>query len=241
MIVDDLIDFTPEVRQLALQAIEGFRIGPIFTPPSLIDPDRGMRGTFMFPGSGGANWEGGAIDPETGYLYVGSATRTSTAGYGLREPRPGETDMRLIGVGGFAPRLEGGIPVVKPPWGRITALDMNRGEIVWQIANGDTPAHIANNPLLAGVDLPRTGSESRAGTLVTRTLLFAGEGYEGLPVFRAYDKATGEILWETEIPGGEQTGLPITYMHEGRQYVVFAAAGVVATGTPANIIAYRLP
>jgi quinoprotein glucose dehydrogenase len=241
MTVDDLIDFTPEVRQLALQAIEGFRIGPIFTPPSLIDPDRGMRGTFMFPGSGGANWEGGAIDPETGYLYVGSATRTSTAGYGLREPRPGETDMRLIGVGGFAPRLEGGIPVVKPPWGRITALDMNRGEIVWQIANGDTPAHIANNPLLAGVDLPRTGSESRAGTLVTRTLLFAGEGYEGLPVFRAYDKATGEILWETEIPGGEQTGLPITYMHEGRQYVVFAAAGVVATGTPANIIAYRLP
>ncbi len=239
--VDDLIDYTPELRQLALQAIEGLRIGPVFTPPSVIDPERGMRGTFMFPGSGGPNWEGGAVDPETGYLYVGSATRTSTAAYGLRPPRPGESDFNLVGVGGFAPRLEGGLPVIKPPWGRLTAIDMNRGEIVWQIANGDTPEHIANNPLLAGVDLPRTGSESRAGTLVTRTLLFAGEGYDGLPVFRAYDKATGEILWETDIPGGEQTGLPITYMHEGKQYIVFAAAGVPETGTPANIIAYTLP
>lgn len=241
MTLDDLIDFTPEIRQLALQAIEGFRIGPLFTPPSMIDPDRGMRGTFTFPGSGGANWEGGSVDPETGYLYVGSATRTSTAAYGLREARPGETDMRLVGVGGFAPRLDGGIPVVKPPWGRITAIDMNRGEIVWQIANGDTPPAIASNPLLAGVDLPRTGSESRAGTLVTRTLLFAGEGYEGLPVFRAYDKATGEILWETDIPGGEQAGLPITYIHEGKQYVVFAAAGVSEAGTPATLVAYSLP
>jgi quinoprotein glucose dehydrogenase len=241
MTIEDLIDFTPEVRQLALQAIEGFRIGPIFTPPSVIDPERGMRGTFMFPGSGGANWEGGSVDPATGYLYVGSATRTSTAGYGLQTPREGQSDFNLIGVGGFAPRLEGRLPVVKPPWGRITAIDMNRGEIVWQIANGDTPEHIANNPLLEGVDLPRTGSESRAGTLVTETLLFAGEGYEGLPVFRAYDKATGEILWETDIPGGEQTGLPITYMHEGKQYIVFAAAGDSETGTPANIIAYTLP
>lgn len=239
--VDDLVDFTPEVRQLALQAIEGYRIGPMFTPPSLVDPERGMKGTFMFPGSGGANWEGGSVDPETGYLYVGSATRTSTSVYGLREPRPGESDMRLVGTASVGPMIDGTIPVIKPPWGRITAIDMNRGDIVWQVANGDTPPEIANHPLLRGVDLPRTGSPSRAGTLVTRTLLFAGEGYEGLPVFRAYDKATGEILWETDIPGGEQTGLPITYMHEGKQYIVFAAAGIPETQTPANIVAYALP
>ncbi len=119
---------------------------------------------------------------------------------------------------------------------------MNRGEIVWQIANGDTPEHIANNPLLAGVDLPRTGSESRAGTLVTRTLLFAGEGYDGLPVFRAYDKATGEILWETDIPGGEQTGLPIT-VHATRASSTSYSPRLVfpKPGSPANIIAYTLP
>ena len=238
---EDLLDYTPELRQLALQAIEGYRLGPLFTPPSLVDPDRGMRGTFTFPGSGGANWEGGAVDPETGYLYVGSATRTDTAVYALTEPEPGETDMRLVGVSSRGPTLEGGIPVVKPPWGRITAIDMNRGEIVWQIANGDTPPEIANHPILSGVTLPRTGSASRAGIVVTPTLLFAGEGYGGLPVFRAYDKATGEILWEVEIPGGEQTGVPMTYMHEGTQYIVFAAAGDPGAERPATIVAYAIP
>ena len=79
---------------------------------------------------------------------------------------------------------------------------MNKGEIAWQIANGDTPPEIKNHPLLRGVNLPRTGSQSRAGTLVTKTLLFAGEGYGGQPMFRAYDKKTGQILWETKIPGG---------------------------------------
>jgi quinoprotein glucose dehydrogenase len=237
----DLIDYTPELERLALAAIEGYRIGPMFTPPSLVDPARGLKGTLMFPGSGGANWEGGAVDPETGYLYVGSATRSDTALYGLRPPRPGESDMQLLGTESRGPTLEGGIPIVKPPWGRITAIDMNRGEIVWQISNGDTPPAIANHPLMRGVDLPRTGSASRAGVLVTRTLLFAGEGYGGQPVFRAYDKATGEILWETQVPGGEQTGLPMTYLHEGRQYIVFAAAGNPATRTPANLVAYAIP
>jgi quinoprotein glucose dehydrogenase len=238
---DDLIDYTPALRQLALEAIEGYRIGPMFTPPSIVDPERGLKGTFTFPGSGGANWEGGAVDPTTGYVYVGSATRTDTAVYGLKPPDAGESDMRLVGTPSRGPLIDGAIPVVKPPWGRITAIDLNRGEIVWQIPNGETPPEIATHPLLRGVELPRTGSPSRAGVLVTRTLLFAGEGYGGLPVFRALDKATGETLWETSIPGGEQTGLPMTYMHAGKQYVVFAAAGVPETRTAARLIAYALP
>jgi quinoprotein glucose dehydrogenase len=239
--VADLIDYTAELERLALVAIEGYRIGPMFTPPSIVDPARGLKGTLMFPGSGGANWEGGAVDPDTGLLYVGSATRTDTAVYGVRPPSPGESDMRFVGTESRGPMLDDGLPIVKPPWGRITAIDMNRGEIVWQVPNGDTPPAIANHPLLRGVELPRTGSASRAGILVTRTLLFAGEGYGGQPVFRAYDKATGEIVWEAPIPGGEQTGLPMAYLHAGKQFIVFAAAGNPATRTHANLVAYALP
>jgi quinoprotein glucose dehydrogenase len=237
---EDLIDFTPALRQMALQAIEGYRIGPMFTPPSVVDASRGMKGTLTFPGSGGANWEGGSFDPETGFLYVGSATRTDTSVYALARPQPGQTDMSMIALGGVSPNIQG-LPIVKPPYGRITAIDMNRGEIVWQIPNGDTPPAIRNHPLLKGVNLPRTGSESRAGTLVTKTLLFAGEGYGGQPMFRAYDKRTGAIIWETKLPYGAQSGLPMTYMHRGKQYIVFAAAGVPATQTAGQLIAFALP
>jgi quinoprotein glucose dehydrogenase len=237
---DDLIDFTPELKQRALQAVEGYRLGPLFTPPSVADPARGTKGTFTFPGSGGANWEGGAVDPETGYLYVGSATRTDSAIYGLTTPRPGQTDMKMVGIGGVAPSLQG-LPVIKPPYGRITAIDLNRGEIAWQITNGDTPPEVKNHPLLRGVNVPRTGSQSRAGVLATKTLLFAGEGYGGQPMFRAYDKRTGEILWETRIPAGAQTGLPLTYIHRGKQYIVFAAAGDPSTQTAAQIVAFAIP
>jgi quinoprotein glucose dehydrogenase len=237
---EDLIDFTPELNRMARQAVEGYRLGPIFTPPSIRDAAKGTRGTFTLPGSGGANWEGGSADPETGYLYVGSATRTDTAVHGLTRPQRGQSDMDYVGVGGVAPSLDG-LPVIKPPYGRITAIDLNRGETVWQIPNGDTPPSVKNHPLLKGVELSRTGSQSRAGTLVTRTLLFAGEGYGGQPFFRALDKKTGEILWETKIPLGAQTGLPMTYMHRGKQYIVFAAAGDPSIQTAAQLIAYTLP
>src|SRR5262249_38681303 len=209
-------------------------------PPSVVDPSRGMKGTLTFPGSGGANWEGGAVDPETGYLYVGSATRTDTAMYGLTKPQPGQSDLQMIGTGSVSPNVQG-LPIVKPPYGRITAIDLNRGEIAWQIANGDTPSSVKDHPLLKGINVGRTGSQSRAGILVTKTLLFAGEGYGGLPVFRAYDKKTGEILWETQIPAGAQAGVPMTYMHRGKQYIVFAASGISATQTGGPIIACPSP
>jgi quinoprotein glucose dehydrogenase len=236
---DDVIDFTPEVKELALKTIEGYRLGPLFTPPSVVDPAKGTKGTLTFPGSGGANWEGGAFDPESGYLYIGSATRTDTALYGLTRPKAGETDIEMIGTTSVAPTVQR-LPIVKPPWGRITAIDLNRGEIVWQIANGDTPPEVKNHPLLRGVTLPRTGSPSRAGILVTKTLLFAGEGYEGQPKFRAYDKKTGKIVWETDIPES-QTGLPMTYLYRGKQYIVFAVHGNTSTKTPARFVAFALP
>jgi quinoprotein glucose dehydrogenase len=237
---DDLIDFTPQLKQMALQAIEGYRIGPMFTPPSVADRARGTKGTLTFPGSGGANWEGGAFDPETGFLYIGSATRTDTSVYALTTPQPGQTDFQMIALGGVGPNIQG-LPFIKPPFGRITAIDMNRGEIAWQMANGDTPPAIRDHPLLKGVNLPRTGSESRAGILITKTLMFAGEGYGGQPMFRAHDKRTGQIIWETKLPYGPQSGLPITYMHRGKQYIVFAASGVPATQTAGQLIAFAIP
>jgi len=236
---DDVIDFTPQVKQLALEAIEGYRLGPMFTPASMVDAEKGTKGTLTFPGSGGANWEGGAFDPETGYLYVASATRTDTAVYGLVKSRPSDTDISISGTPSVGPSVQG-LPIVKPLWGRITAIDLNRGEIAWQIPNGDTPPTVRNHPLLKGVTLPKTGSPSRAGIIVTRTLVFAGEGYEGQPKFRAYDKRTGAIVWETDIPYS-QTGVPMTYMHRGKQFIVFAIKGDSGTRTAARLVAFALP
>jgi quinoprotein glucose dehydrogenase len=130
-----------------------------------------------------------------------------------------------------------GIPVVKPPWGRITAIDLNEGEIVWQVANADTPDRIVANPLLQGVEIPRTGWTTRAGLFVSRHLLFAGEGAGGQPVFRAHDKMTGEILWEVELPAS-QTGMPMGYELDGRPYVVVPVA---QAGAPAELVVFTLP
>lgn len=229
---DDLIDFTPEIRAAALESLSDLRIGPLYTPPSLLEADDGTRGTLILPHyGGGANWEGGAADPETGILYVGS--QTNPAVFALR-PDPDFTDIRYVFASGPVPDPMG-LPIVKPPWGRITAIDMNTGEHAWMVANGDTPEDVANNPALAGIEIPRTGKFSRAMLLVTRTLLFAGEGYGGDPVFRAHDKATGEILAEIELPGAV-SGRPMTYMVNGRQYVVLS----VGRQGPAELVALAL-
>jgi len=239
---DDLIDFTPALRQQALQAIEGFRIGPIYTPPSLANAPDKTKGTIVLPGfGGGANWESGAADPETGFVYVGSHTSPTLAG--LAQPDPNAenfvTSDYAMGGGPGVPRIQG-LPLLKPPYGRITAYDMNKGEIAWMIANGDTPPVIKNNPALAGVNIPRTGSDSRAVLLVTKTLLFAGEGGTGQSSFRALDKKTGATIWETNNPIGPVQSLPMTYLHNGRQYIVFAS-GNSGTQTPAALVAYWIP
>jgi quinoprotein glucose dehydrogenase len=235
---DDLIDFTPALRAAAVQALKPYRLGPLYAPPSLEDAADGTKGTIMLPGNrGGSNWNAGAVDPETGYVYVASVTRPTL----LQLVKTAESKMDYVATA-LAPTLPTveGLPFVKPPYGRITAYNMNTGEIAWQIANGDTPPEIKNNPALAGLQVPRTGSTSHAGILATRTLLFAGEGDGGQPMFRAHDKRTGEIVWETRVPAGVQTGLPMTYTYRGKQYIVFATSGA-ATRTPAQLVAYALP
>ena len=234
---DDLIDFTPELRQMAIEAIRPYRYGPMYIPPSLMEAADGTKGAIMLPGNrGGANWNAGAVDPDTGYVYVTSVTRPTI----LQLVTMAGTDLNYVATA-LAPLLPtvDGLPFIKPPYGRIVAFDMNKGAIAWQMANGDTPPQIKNHPKLAGVQVPRTGSTSHAGLVATKTLLFAGEGDGGMPVFRAHDKLTGEILWETQIPAGAQTGLPVTYMHAGKQYVVFASGGTDGTGP--QLVAYALP
>ena len=235
---DDLIDFTPELRAKALEAVEDFRLSPsVFTPPSLANAPDGTRGLLSLPSStGGSNWEGAALDPETGILYVPSRTQLQVLALAKNE----KSDIDLSqGFGVRVPRIQG-LDIIKPPYGRITAIDMNSGDHLWMIANADTPDRIKNHALLEGVDLPRTGVPTRSGIFVTKTLLFQteGTGASGAsPIFRAIDKTTGEIVGELELPFN-QTGLPFTYEHEGKQYIAMFIGGA---GNPAELIAYALP
>ena len=228
----DLVDFTPAIKAAALEAVKDLRMGPMFTPPSLVEAPDGTRGTLVLPHyGGGANWEGGAADPETGMLYV--ASQTSLTVFAVN-PAGDRSDIRYLFVNGEAPRPMG-LPLVKPPYGRITAIDMNTGEHRWMAVNGDTPDDIKNNPALAGLTIPPTGKASRATLLVTKTLLFAGEGYGGAPILRAYDKATGAVVAELPLPGAASSK-PMTYMLNGKQYLVLA----VGRDMPAELVAFAL-
>jgi len=232
--IGDLIDFTPEIRQRAVEIVSRYRTGPIFTPPSLADTDDGTGGTLILPSViGGANWEGGALDPGLGLLFVASMTDASVLGL---VPGGDESDMSYV-LGADRVQLEPGVPIVKPPWGRITALDLTSGTLAWTVPNGDTPEHVARRLGLDPETLPRTGKASRSGLLATSTLLFAGEGAAGAPIFRALDKETGRTLAEIELPNA-QVGLPMTYLHQGRQYVVMSVGG---GGQPAELVALALP
>jgi quinoprotein glucose dehydrogenase len=234
---DELNDLTPGIHAEALRIASQYRFGPLFNPPSVVTPTN--LGTLQVPGSqGGANWQGAVADPETGLLYVSS---TSTITYMGVVDEPDRSNVRYILAGS---RIAGpfGLPLAKPPWGTIVALDLNTGRRRWIMANGDTPAYVRNHALLRGLTLPRTGHDDRAGLLVTKTLLFAGEGAgmfvatEGGTKFRAHDKATGRILWETDL-GLRQSGIPMTYAVGGRQYIVVAAG---APGKAGELIALTL-
>ncbi|MBL6905083.1 MAG: PQQ-binding-like beta-propeller repeat protein, partial [Pseudomonadales bacterium] len=235
---DDIIDFTPELRAAAMEAVSDFRFGPnLYTPPSLSDAADGTRGVLSLPSStGGANWEGAALDPETGIIYVPSRTALAILSVG-NDP---DSDLAYsMAFGVRVPRVQG-LDVIKPPYGRITAIDMNSGDHVFQVANADTPDRIKNHPALQGVDIPRTGVPTRAGLVLTKTLLFAGEGGGGpgaSPIFRAYDKQTGEIVAEIDLPN-TQSGQPMTYEVDGKQYIAMFVSG---SGGPAQLVALALP
>jgi quinoprotein glucose dehydrogenase len=232
---DDVIDFTPELRAEALETLEQYRYGPIYTPPSILSGDGSNLGTVMIPGAlGAAAWEGGAVDSETGVLYVGSSTVVT--GVALA-PDPAATDMRFIqSSNATTPRVQG-LPIVKPPYGRITAIDMKTGDHLWMIPNGATPESVQEHPALQGLDIPPTGKATRAGTLVTKTLLFAGEGWGGDPWLRAIDKSTGDVLHEIELPG-TQNGHPITYEVDERQFIVLSVGG---RGQVPELVALAIP
>jgi glucose dehydrogenase len=147
------------------------------------------------------------------------------------------SDMHYIAGGGRG-QIAPGVPIVKPPWGRITAIDLSTGDHAWMVPNGDTPPAVAERLKLAPERIPNTGKTSRAGLLVTRTLLFAGEGTNGGSNLWVLDKRTGERIARLDIPSGTQSGVPMTYLHNGRQYVVFSTT---AAGEPSEIVAYALP
>ena len=227
--IDDLIDFTPELRAEAVELLDQYAWGPMFTAPVLLDPrPGGKKGTIFSPGTvGGASWSGAGLDPETGILYVPSAySQNVVALVPSEHPR---ADVRLVREKYTALVGPQGLPMFKPPYGRLTAIDLNAGEIAWQVPNGEGPR---DHPAIRELDLPRLGQPGRASVLITTALVFLGEGgntgvstlpqWYGGPggkMFRAYDKASGEVVWEMELPGGT-TGAPMTYMIDGRQFVI---------------------
>ena len=237
----DIIDF-PEIGQIARATVANFVIGPIFTPPTILSEEPGgTQGTLTLPGSwGSANWNTGAFDPETGYYY--GFTNDIPRVYRLEATTDPDAEMDYWSPNREAPYLDG-IPLTKPPWGRITAIDMNSGEHRWQVANGDS---LGDHPDLDDLDLPTLGIASRPASLLTRTLLFMGDGSNNHggtqpnmwgTSFRAYDKMTGEVVWQTQLPSGT-TGAPMSYMHDGKQYIVVAVGSL---GDEGELVALALP
>ena len=260
----DLIDFTPELNAQARQVVSHYKLGPIFTPP-VVSKAEGPLGTLVLADAqGGTNWAGGSVDPETGIAYLFS--QKSLTNLGLVPSDPAKNDFRYLqGTAGEGVRAGGGagadgaalpgsanasrlsvqdLPLFKPPYGQITAIDLSKGEILWQVPHGETPDIVRNHPALKGLTIPRTGRAGIIGTLVTKSLIIAGEagtitmpdGKKGA-YLRAYDKKTGQDAGMVPMPAG-QTGSPMTYMLNGKQYIIIA---VGAAGYPAEYRAYRLP
>jgi len=228
---EDLIDLTSELRKEAIEIVAQYDHGPLYTPPSL-------RGTIQVPGvAGGANWSGAAIDPETGTLYVGTYRLPFVVT--VRKPIYAEASYDYIGEFRYL-RGPRGLPLLKPPFGSIVAIDMNTGEHRWRVPVGRGELLAAIRQL--GVR-ERVGFPGRSWALITKTVMIVVQmGYYGAPriaqgtarrvsdLFNfephlwVYDKATGEMLAEIPLPANA-TGSPITYLTGGKQYVVFPVGG----------------
>ena len=263
---NDLLDLTPALKTEAIEVAKRYKLGPMFTPPVVSSLD-GPLATVQVPSEvGGANWPGGSFDPEHNFLYIHSHTNAfmnalvpatpaqSDMGYISGQARAGGAGARGGGPGGGRAAGPGGggragtvqgLPLVKPPYDRITAYNMNTGEIVWQKTHSSTPDEIRNHAALKGLDLPRLGQPGRTfiGVLTTKTLVIAGEGGvhtnaagKRVALLRAYDKLTGADAGEVEMPA-RQTGSPMSYQIDGRQFIVLA----VSSGDGAELLAYSLP
>ena len=243
---DYLIDFTPAMRAQAIELMKNYRMGPLFNPPMHRDNPKGLLCAMVCPGgNGGTNIPGGTVvDAESGILNTAS---TKSCGPVSLVPGPevdanlsdpvGKTVMNWVssqGRGGFRRMQVEGLPFYKPPYSRITAIDLNTGDTLWWIPNGATPDRIKNNPALAGLGVenmmspgaaaPGTGNGRHATALVTKSLLMYAEGRGGAPLFHAVDKKTAKRLGTVEIPAPSNTA-PMTYMHEGTQYIVIPIGG----------------
>lgn len=269
----DLIDFTPELKAKALQTVSRYQLGPVYTPPIVSTKDK--LGVINNWAQGGTNWPGGSFDPETGiaYVYACGTCISSTGlqpgpdgmtdidyvvgidgqpvamirgpgeGAGADSPAPPPAPG---GGGAGVPRLAvDGLPLMKPPYGTITAIDVNKGDIKWQIAHGETPDFVRNNPALKGLDIPRTGQSTyQIGTLVTKSLVIAGENQTTTTpdrprgaMLRAYDKNSGKEVGAVFM-NAPQSGSPMTYSVNGKQYIIVATSGGTSSG---EYIAYTLP
>jgi quinoprotein glucose dehydrogenase len=194
-------------------------------------------GTLTAPsGIGAVNWQGGAIDPIDDVLYVATQTSLFRAQVVEGSPNTGVLYHNPRGQSVGPPSTVFDLPLIKPPYGRITAVDLKTGEHLWMAPHGNTPEAIKKNPRLQGVEIPNTGVATKGtGLLVTSTLLFGGEGGAS-PVFRAWDKKTGAVVAEIQLPG-PTTGFPVTYTKAGRQYIAVAAR----VGDAVEIVALALP
>ncbi len=261
---NDLNDLTPAIKAEALEVVKRYKMGPIFTPP-VVSNANGPIGTLQVPSEvGGANWPGGSMDPESNFLYIHSHTNAYVerprAAHRSRSSRTWRIspDRRaaLVPVAPALPRTGGapavgpgatvqGLPILKPPYDRITAYNMNTGDIVWQKPHSSTPDDIKNHPLMKGLDLPRLGQPGRTfiGVLTTKNLVIAGEGGvhsnaagRRVALLRAYDKLTGADVGAVEMPN-KQTGSPMSYQIDGKQFIVLAVSG----NDGAELLAYALP
>lgn len=233
--IDDLADFTPAIRQQAIAAITPFRSGPLFTPPSL-------QGTIVRPGSvGGANWGGAAVDPDTGILYIPSRAGFSVTTLAAPDPKLA-SNLQFMQVPGRNPRMPDGVPLFKPPYSRLTAIDMNTGEHRWMTPAGRGD-RIRALPALKGLDLPALGGDSTfSGPLLTKTALFYAlttGGTTGGPRLVAYDKTSGRELGSTDLPGAA-IGTPMTYQLDGHQYIALTVQNAARDGVP-ELVALSLP
>lgn len=280
--VDDLIDFTPELRAQALKAIEPFKNGPMFNPPVLSKIGGTVAALTIGTANGGTNWPGAGYDPETHTVYA-PASNASVLPIGLIEPPEGFSDLKYVfgragqpfrvaegpGFGDAAdyPRSKRsaapeapptpaasapprgsttvqGLSILKPPYGLLSAINLDKGELMWQVPHGDTPDVVRNHPLLKGMNIPKTGQNGAVGLVVTKTLVIMGDPqvtttteHPRGAMLRAYDKATGKQVGAIYMPA-PQSGSPMTYRLNGKQYIIVAVSGGAYSG---EYIAFALP
>ena len=300
--IDDLIDFTPELRAQALEQIKRYKIGPMFTPPVVSRIEGPLAALTHGTLSGGVNWPGSSYDPELHTAFV-HACNACVSPLGLVQPPKELSDLNYVmGLAGQQARLilgggEGeatdaprrpagatggdgplppptpaaaapqagrggtpaappaggvfgsgttvqGLPIVKPPYGTVNALNLDRGELSWQVPHGDTPDGVRNSPALRGMNIAKTGQSGNVGLVVTRTLVVVGDPMvtapQGRPrgaMLRAYDKQSGKEVGAVWMPAA-QSGSPMTYSVNGKQFIVVAVSGGAYSG---EYLAFSLP